>query len=234
MQTHGLFVAGTDTDVGKTRVAAALARELTAAGRRVGVYKPVASGWNGAASSDAAALWEAAGRPGTLAEVCPQVFRAALSPPRAAALEGRCVDEELVRAGFSTAAANRDIVVVEGAGGLFSPLSERWLNVDLACLLGLPVVIVDSARLGAIGRTLATARAARAAGATVVAVVLSQVAPPHGCADDPAGEERIARDSAADIERLLARVPVARLRHEAPRVEPAIDWWARSELVGRS
>lgn len=233
MQTRGLFVAGTDTDVGKTRVAAAIARDLAAAGRRVGVYKPVASGWTGSDGSDAAVLWDAAGRPGTLAAVCPQVFRAPLSPPRAAAAEGRTVDEALISAGFLAWVRSSELVVVEGAGGLFSPLSDRWLNVDLACLLGLPVVLVDSARLGAIGRTLATARAARAAGATVVAVVLSQVAPPRGSADDPASDERIASDSAADIERLLAGVPVAVLRHAAHRIEPAIDWWAPSACGGR-
>ena len=227
MQPRGLFIAGTDTDVGKTRVAAAIARDLVGAGRRVGVYKPVASGWTGAEGSDAALLWEAAGRPGTLAQVCPQTFRAALSPPRAAAVEGRSVDEQLVHAGFANWQANAAIVVVEGAGGLFSPLSDRWLNVDVAALLGLPVVIVDSARLGAIGRTLATARAARAAGVTVVAVVLSQVAPPRGHPADPTADERITRDSAADITRLLPDVPVAILGHAATRIEPVIDWWAR-------
>ena len=234
MQTRGLFIAGTDTDVGKTRVAAAIAAALVAAGRRGGVYKPVASGWNGVENSDAALLWEAAGRPRSVEEVCPQVFRAALSPPRAAAAEGRTVDEQLVHDGFVRWAANSDIVVVEGAGGLCSPLSDRSLNVDLACLLRLPVVIVDCARLGAIGRTLATARAARAAGATVAAVVLSQVAPPRGSADDPTGDERIARDSAADIVGLLPGVPVAILGHGAARSEPAIDWWARSALVSGS
>lgn len=233
MKTRGLFVAGTDTDVGKTRVAAAIARDLAAAGRRVGVYKPVASGWVGSDGSDAAVLWEAAGRPGTLAEVCPQVFRAALSPPRAAAVEGRTVDDALVRTGFAPWARNSEIVVVEGAGGLFSPLSDRSLNVDLACLIGLPVVLVDSARLGAIGRTLATARAAHAAGVILAAVVLSQVTPPRGVADDPTSDERIGRDSAADIERLLPGVSVAMLRHHASRIEPAIDWWTRSEPVGR-
>lgn len=232
MKTRGLFIAGTDTDVGKTRVAAAIVGDLAAAGRRVRAYKPVASGWTGVAGSDAVLLWDAAGRPGELAQVCPQVFRAALSPPRAAALEGRSVDEELVTAGFSALAADAEIVVVEGAGGLCSPFSDRWLNVDVAMLLGLPIVIVDAARLGAIGRTLATVRAARAAGARVVAVVLSQVAPPQGNPDDPTGGNRITHDNAADIARLVPDVPVAVLSHGAARIEPAIDWWGRGEPVG--
>ena len=67
---RGLFIAGTDTNVGKTYVAAMIARQLVAEGRRVGVYKPVASGcrWEGneLLSDDAVSLWEAAGKPGEL------------------------------------------------------------------------------------------------------------------------------------------------------------------------
>src|SRR6056297_3028191 len=89
-----LFVTGTDTDIGKTYVAAVLAKELRSLGIRVGVYKPVASGCRQTASGewlsdDAVALWRAAGSPETLAAVCPQCFSAPLAPPAAAALEGR-------------------------------------------------------------------------------------------------------------------------------------------------
>jgi dethiobiotin synthetase len=161
MTSRGLFVTGTDTDVGKTAVSVAIARQLVAAGTRVGVYKPVASGVTGE-ESDASWLWEAAGRPLTLGQVCPQAFAAPLSPPRSARAEGRRVDEALLRAGLEPWRAVSDIVLVEGAGSLFSPVGERSLNVDLARDLALPLVIVDAARLGAIGRTLTAVRAARA------------------------------------------------------------------------
>lgn len=224
---RGLFVTGTDTDVGKTAVAVAIVRSLAAAGRRVGVYKPVASG---IASADALGgdprrLWEAAGRPRSPADVCPQAFPAAIAPARAAAAVGRSVDESLLRSGLVTWQAS-DIVVVEGAGGLFSPLGERSLAVDLAREFALPLVIVDSARLGAIGRTLATVRAARAEGLRVAACVLSEVAAPRGTAGEPDSDERIAADAADELGRRLTGVPVTRLRHGATAFEPMVDWWS--------
>jgi dethiobiotin synthetase len=224
MAAAGLFVTGTDTAVGKTAVAVALVKDLAAAGLRVGVYKPAASGVDGTEAADAAVLWEAAGRPLTLATVCPQSFAAALAPSRAARAEGRTVDERLLRAGFDPWRAASDTAVVEGAGGLFSPLGDTVLNCDLARDLGLPLVVVDAARLGAIGRTLATVRAARAEGLCVAAVVLSHARPPRGQADDPAGDIRIGLDSAADIAARLDGIPVGILAHGAARIAPAIDW----------
>src|SRR5687768_6386371 len=101
---RGLFVTGTSTEVGKTHVAAMIARALATVGRRVGVYKPVASGCRKAAgqliSDDAVALWEAAGRLGELDRVCPQRFKAPLAPSRAAAMEGKRVDAQLLRWGL--------------------------------------------------------------------------------------------------------------------------------------
>lgn len=223
MTRRGLFVTGTDTDVGKTAVACAIARQLVAARRRVGVYKPAASG-GGAAAPDVMRLWEAAGRPLTPAQVCPQSFAAPIAPPRSARAEGRVVDERLLRDGLAPWWAASDIVVVEGAGGLFSPLGDTLLNADLARQLGLPLVVVDAARLGAIGRTLATVTAARASGLAVAAVVLSQPQPLTGSLADPASSASIARDSAADLAARLAPLPVAVLAHEAARIDPTIDW----------
>ncbi|MFN5757756.1 MAG: dethiobiotin synthase [Planctomycetia bacterium] len=223
MTRRGLFVTGTDTDVGKTAVACAIARQLVAAGKRVGVYKPVASG-AGPAASDVMRLWEAAGRPLTPAQVCPQSFAAPIAPPRSARAEGRAVDERLLRDGLEPWWAASDIVVVEGAGGLFSPLGDTLLNVDLARQLGLPLVVVDAARLGAIGRTLTTVTAARASGLAVAAVVLSHTQPLTGRLADPASIASIAHDSAADLAARLAPLPVAVLAHDAARIDPVIEW----------
>lgn len=224
----GFFVTGTDTDVGKTAVAVAIVRALVAVGLRVGVYKPVASGVDAARreTSDPWRLWDAADRPRTVADVCPQVFAAALSPPRAAAAVGREIDERLLRAGFEPWRATSDVVVVEGAGGLFSPLGPRSLNLDLARDLGLPLVLVDAARLGAIGRSLMAARAAAAEGLRVAAIILSHTSPPRAAADDPTGDRRIAVDSAADIAARLPGVAVGLLGHAAPEILPMIDWRA--------
>jgi len=227
----GLFVTGTDTGVGKTEVAVAIVRSLRQdsrqAGLRVGVYKPVASGWKpDDAGGDALRLWAAAGRPLSPQAVCPQSFAAPISPPRSARVEGRCIDEQLLRDGFEAWRRTSDIVIVEGAGGLFSPLAEKTLNADLARELDLPLVVVDTGRLGAIGRTLAVVRAARAEGLRVGAVVISHVEPmQHPCADDdPAGPGLIASTSAADIATWIHPVPVVVLRHEASEIEPSIDW----------
>jgi dethiobiotin synthetase len=228
----GLFVTGTDTGVGKTAVAVAIVRSLLQ-GRsldgklRVGVYKPVASGWKpDDVDGDAVRLWAAAGRPLSVEAVCPQSFAAPISPPRSARAAGRCVDEQLLRDGLTAWRRASDIVVVEGAGGLFSPLSDTTLNADLARDLGLPLVVVDSARLGAIGRILAIVRAARAEGLRVAAVVLSHVEPMHQdpADDDPAGPGAIASATATDIATLIHPVPVAVLQHEASEIEPALDW----------
>jgi dethiobiotin synthetase len=221
----GLFLTGTDTDVGKTTVAVAVVRLLVAAGLRVGVYKPVASGVPaGTSTSDAQRLWEAAGRPLSLEAVCPQVFSLPLSPPRSARAAGGRVDERLLRDGLTAWQRASDLLVVEGAGGLFSPLGERVLNADLARDFGLPLVLVDSARLGAIGRTLATVCAARASGLSVAAVVLSQVLPDSDGEVAELSSGGIARANLADIAQHLGPTPVTLLPHGAAAFSPPLPW----------
>lgn len=224
-RSTGLFVAGTDTDVGKTAVAVAIVRQLVAAGHRVGVFKPAASGVVGA-GSDARLLWEAAGRPLSVADVCPQAFAAAISPSDAARLEGRTVDERLLRDGVEPWRRASDVVVVEGAGGLFSPLGAASLNADVARDLGWPVVIVDAVRLGLIGRTLMAVRAARAAGLEVAAVVLSHARPPAGDPADPTGDLRLVEDGAATLGSFEPGLPIGILGHGVDRITPDLAWEA--------
>ena len=122
-----LFFAGTDTEVGKTYTAALVASHLRQQGKRVGVYKPVASGClrrgDQLVAEDAVALWEAAGKPRTLEEVCPQRFEKPVAPPEAAAAEGKQVDAERLRSGAEPWLTDCDVLLIEGAGGLFSPLA---------------------------------------------------------------------------------------------------------------
>ncbi len=224
-------MAGTDTGVGKTAVAVAILRQLSAEKRSVGAYKPVASGVEErsaageAASGDPVALWIAAGRPLSSREVCPQAFAAAIAPAAAARAEGREVDETLLRRGIDVWTARSECVVVEGAGGLFSPLTDRTLNADLAREFSYPLVVVDSGRLGGIGRVLATVRAAAAEGLRVAAVVISHVEPlDEHAADDPESGWSIAEATRHDLARRLAPMSVLRLRHAAERIEPATDW----------
>jgi len=226
MATAGLFLAGTDTDVGKTHVAAAILRTLRSAGSRVAAYTPVSSGFASVADerSDAWILWDAAGRQGDPRDVCPQSFAAAIAPPSSARAEGRRVDEQLMRSGFDACRSTGDVVVVEAAGGLFSPLADETLGIDLAREFSLPLVVVDAARLGAIGRTLGIIRAARAEGLRTAAVVLSHTTPP-GADDGPTAPRMIAREAAAEIAR-RAGLPVSILDHGAQQMPPGIDWLA--------
>jgi len=156
----GLFVTGTDTEVGKTYVAALIARALVAAGKKVGVYKPVASGCRREGrtlvSDDAAALWDAAGEPGELERVCPQRFGAPLAPHLAARKEGKQLDADLLRSGIEYWQARSEIILVEGTGGLLSPLGEEEYVDELADDFGFPLVIVSRNALGTINATLQT------------------------------------------------------------------------------
>jgi dethiobiotin synthetase len=160
LMPRGLFITGTGTGVGKTYVAALIARAMRQAGKRVGVYKPVASGCEihdgELVSPDAVTLWEAAGQPGSLEQVCPQRFAAPLAPHLAARAEGRRVDPELLRSGLASWREMSDIVIVEGAGGLMSPLADDDYNADLAAEFGYPLVVVSANMLGTINATLQT------------------------------------------------------------------------------
>ena len=187
-QVPGLFITGTDTGVGKTHVAAMIARSLRESGHRVGVYKPAASGCrleNGRlVADDALALWEAAGRPGSLDRVCPQCFQAPLAPHLAARAEGKQLDADLLRHGIRFWQANSDVILTEGAGGLLCPLADDQYMAHLACDLGYPLIVVSANRLGTINHTLQTLVTATAFGdgLPVAGIVLNNPDPPS---DDP-------------------------------------------------
>lgn len=163
--TPGLYITGTNTGVGKSHVTRLIARALVNAGYKVGVYKPVATDCKRQGTEvvapDAVKLWDAAGRPGKLEDVCPQKFVAPLAPPSSARLEGREVDRELLRSGLELWRANSDIVLVEGAGGLLSPMSEEDDNSNLAAEFGYPLMVVAVNELGTINSTLLTLLAAK-------------------------------------------------------------------------
>jgi dethiobiotin synthetase len=156
----GLFVTGPGTGVGKSYVAATIAKSLREAGQRVGVYKPVASGCELQSgeliSRDAVRLWTAAGQPGTLDAVCPQRFAAPVAPHLAARAVARRVDAELLRTGLEYWQNSCDIVLVEGAGGLMSPMSDDDYNADLAEEFGFPLLVIAANELGTINATLQT------------------------------------------------------------------------------
>ena len=221
--TKGLFITGTDTDVGKTAVAVAILQQCVLQRIDCRAYKPVASGVQ-SGPSDIDRLWSASGNAGTRDDVCPQSFQLPVAPEQAAAAEGSQVDDALLRQGLYPH-MRADLVLIEGAGGLFSPLSHHTLNADLARDFQIPVVIVDSSRLGSIGRTLTAVTAAESVGLTVSAIVLSQSeAGHHGGNQKPDSLEVIARQSQGELQRRLPHIVVCGLGYEASTIEPFVDW----------
>jgi dethiobiotin synthetase len=229
---RGLFITGTDTGVGKTYVAALIARVLAAAGWRVGVFKPAASGCrrldDRLISDDALALWEAAGRPGELDRVCPQCFQAPLAPHLAARMEGRQLDPALLRRGIDYWKSRSQIVVVEGAGGLMSPLGEKEYVGDLAADLGFPLLIVARNALGVINATLQTLVAATTfgRGLPVAGLVLNHPLP-------PAPEDISLASNRQELEARSATPLLAEVAYGAERFEAEIDWFAIAASGGR-
>jgi dethiobiotin synthetase len=219
--SYGLFITGTGTGVGKTYVGALIARALRTAGKRVGVYKPVASACevrdSQLVSPDAMALWEAAGRPGTLDQVCPQLFAAPLAPHLAARAEGRRVDPNLLREGVKLWRSMSDVVIIEGAGGLMSPISDEDYNADLAAEFGYPLLVVAANILGTINATLQTLITARTFGdrLRVAGIVLNS---PKPTGDDPSAES-----NAQEVARRCGRPLLAIVAYEGG-FDRAVDW----------
>jgi dethiobiotin synthetase len=218
----GLFITGTNTDVGKTYVGALIAAELRADGHRVGVYKPAASGCRvesgGLVSDDALALWQAAGSPGDLEHVCPQRFLAPLAPHLAARAEGRELDPGLLVSGLAYWCQRSDVVVVEGAGGLLSPLGDDLYVADVARECGFPLLVVARNTLGVINQTLQT---------LVTAATFRQGLPVAGVVlngrDSPADDISLTSNRAEISRRALAPV-LTSVEHDGRRFLEAVDW----------
>ncbi len=172
-----IYLTGTDTDVGKTYVGCLLAEAAYRAGIRVAAYKPVASGFPTATGSDGEKLWKATGCRGSFESVSPQRFTAPFAPSVAAALEGKRVDEEKIFSGFEASRAENELVLVEGAGGLFSPVSSELTNADLVKRMGIPVILVASWKLGLVHQVLCALHAAKSVGIDTKMIVLSETQP---------------------------------------------------------
>lgn len=155
MTPRGLFVTGTDTGVGKTRVAVALIHALRAQGLRVAAMKPVAAGnAPGELNEDVAALLRAANVVADLRDANPYAFSEPIAPHIAAQQAGVRIELDVIAEAYRRLAGASDVVVVEGAGGWRVPLNECEDMADLAQRLGLPVVLVVGLRLGCLNHAL--------------------------------------------------------------------------------
>ena len=166
-----IFVAGTDTAVGKTVVAGALASALRIKGVKVGVMKPIACGGR----EDAYFLMRCAGIDEDIDLVNPISFTAALSPNVAALLEKKFIDLKAITRAHAALAKKYDALVIEGCGGLLVPLGRNVFVIDLIKRLGADSVLVSRSGLGAINHTLLSLEAMRARGLRPEGVILNRL-----------------------------------------------------------
>lgn len=202
---RGLFVTATDTGVGKTEVACGLVRGHRALGLDVGAMKPAQSGEEPGEPSDADRLRAAAGGDDPPELVCPYRFLPPLAPAVAARLAGETISLARILDAAHALAARHAALVVEGAGGLLTPLTERETFADLAVALGLPVLVVARAGLGTVNHAALTCEALRARRLAVHGVVLDRA-----CQGSDASEPY----NAAEIERLTGARVLAALPFE--------------------
>jgi len=174
----GFFITGSDTNVGKTYIACQIARELVNKNFNVIPRKPIESGCekinDELIPSDAQKLMLASQYKLGLDKVCRYHFEPEISPAQAAKLSPQKISlADLKKACESHSHLNNDFLIVEGAGGFFSPLCENALNADLAVELNLPAVIIVEHKLGCINQALLTIFAAKKYSLKIHAVILN-------------------------------------------------------------
>lgn len=212
-----IFVTGAGTDVGKTFVACGLVAELRRRGRAVATFKPLASGFDPAhaQASDPGALLTALGEPVTpasLDRIAPFRYRAALAPDMAAAAEGKSVDFDAVVDFSRQAATAAECVVVEGVGGVMSPITERHTVIDWIAALRMPAVLVTGTYLGAQTHALTALAALQRRSIAVHALVASETA----------GSTVGLRENMRSLARFTAPVPVVAIpRLSSDALHPA-------------
>jgi dethiobiotin synthetase len=216
-EAAGVFVTGTGTEVGKTVVAATIARTLAAGGHRVGVFKPAVTGLDEPGEADHELLRRAAGSAQSDEEIAPYRYGPPASPHLAAAMAGEEIEPARLREASAAAAADAELLVCEGVGGLLVPLAPGYLVRDLATDLGYPLVIASSPGLGTINHTLLTIAAARGAGLAVATVVLTP------WADEPSAIEESNRETIATLGKVeVQTLPLLDLAD--PEAWPALSW----------
>lgn len=176
------FVTGTDTEVGKTVASSALLQAANLAGYRTAGYKPVASGSEmtaeGLRNGDALALQANSAVALNYQEVNPYVFAEPTSPHIVSADEGRPIELAQLSAGLRHLEQHADWLLVEGAGGWFTPLSEQHTFADWVQQEQLPVILVVGIKLGCINHALLTAQAIQQAGLSLVGWVANDISAP--------------------------------------------------------
>jgi len=206
----GFFITGTDTEVGKTVVVAGLGLAAQSRGLSVGVLKPVATGSaesaSGTASPDAEYLRSILELEDDESAIAPVVFATPVAPLSAARLEGRALDLAPARAQFARLCGSRQVVLVEGIGGIMVPLGRSFYVLDLLKEFGLPAIVVARSALGTINHTVLTVQALLRVGAEVAGIVLDRVSSGPLSEAETSSREEIAHFTRVPILGVLERI----------------------------
>jgi len=222
---RGVFITGTDTEVGKTVIAGAAAILQRSRGLRVGVFKPIATGCRrdirlGLVSPDAEFLAACAETSCDVRTLCPCGYSTPAAPLVAVRHEHRPIDYDAIRHSYRHIVQTSDFVIVEGIGGLLVPVTARYSVADLAGEFGLPLVIVGRSALGTINHTLLTLEAAQARNLAVAGIVLNGYTP-----DGATLAEETAARTIAETGKVTLPLMVPRDKHldvQTARIGPGI------------
>jgi dethiobiotin synthetase len=214
------FVTGTDTEIGKTLISAAILHKLVASGQRACGMKPVAAGASpgddGVLHNEDADMLAAAGNVHLPQQITtPYMFKEPAAPHIAAALEGVTIDAVPIIAAYAEILAASDAIVVEGVGGFHVPLADDFDTADLATQLNLPVILVVGLRLGCISHALLTVEAIVRRGLVIAGWVANEVDPDMAYIDEnvAALEQRIPAPLLGRVPRLDAPTAAAAAQH---------------------
>lgn len=207
-QTNGVFITGTDTGVGKTLIAGAIAQILSDDGLKVGVFKPIATGCHNKAGhllcSDTQFLAGCTKMQLPLEIINPIRYKIPAAPVVCAEHENRPINFKDIVEPFKTISKESDLVIVEGIGGVRVPLTEDADVLALAAEFNMPVIIVTRAVLGTLNHTLLTIDAVRNAGLEIAGVIISGINPKTEDIAEKTAEETIIKCGQIDV---MAVVP---------------------------
>lgn len=172
------FVTGTDTGIGKTAFTTGLASLLCSKEIDVGVMKPFATGIpqkNGFQSEDVSMLVRSSGSSDPESLINPYFFAIPASPYSAAKKLGKQIDIDLVLSGFDELRSIHDVVLVEGIGGIMTPILKDYFVVDLIKDLNLDALVVTSSKIGTISHTLLTIDACKKHGIRIPGLIINEI-----------------------------------------------------------
>jgi dethiobiotin synthetase len=230
----GLFVTATDTEVGKTVIAGAIAHYFFRRGKRVAAFKPLASGCvhrrEGLVSEDAELLASCCDSPFPLDMIAPIRYSEPLAPAVAAERAKEPPDWSAAQRSLELMQRDSDVIIVEGVGGIMTPLDNKHTALDLAKWLGLPTIIVARPSLGTINHTLLTIDALRRGNVKVAGVVINRYPAESASVAEETNPRAIEKWGKTNILAIVPNIPTLR-RPPLPGglLAPieAVDWEAR-------